>query len=187
MSQQLESIRSAQKASAETAMALMKSSLDTIERLAALNLNTMRDALAASAAQSGKMMSASDFGAAAALQQEAAQPSLQLTRAYYHRVYDLMTEMQEQLTKVMQAHYSAMSESASAVTSQVVAGAPAGGEAFAAAMKTMLDASTQTFERLNEMSHQVQANTREVSAAPVPDQGTKAEAAKSKPAGKGKK
>lgn len=177
MSTQFEAITTAQKASADTAVALMKSSLDTIERLAAINLNTMRDVLQTSAEQSNKMISASSLGQAATAPQDAAQPSLQLTRAYYHRVYDLMTEMQEQLTQVMRAHYSAMSESASAVGEQVGAKAPAGGEAFAAAMKAMLDSSAQTFERLNQMSHQLQS-----SAAP-----TSSEPAAPKPSGKGRK
>lgn len=183
MSKQLEAITAAQKASADTAVALMKSSLDTIERLAAINLNTMRDALQTSAEQSNKLISTTDLGQAAKLQQDAAQPSLQLTRAYYHRVYDLMTEMQEQLTQVMRAHYSAMSESATAASGEFVAKTPAGGEAFAAAMKAMLDSSAQTFERLNQMSHQLQSNARQ---APATDPAG-GETAKAKPSGKGKK
>ena len=181
MSKQFEAITTAQKASAETAVALMKSSLDTIERLAAINLNTMRDALQTSAEQSNKLISVADLGQAAKLHLNAAQPSLQLTRAYYHRVYDLMTEMQEQLTQVMRAHYSAMSESASAVGAEVGAKTPAGGEAFAAAMKAMLDSSAQTFERLNQMSHQLQSNARPATEP------AGSETAKAKPSGKGRK
>jgi phasin family protein len=184
MSKEFEPITTAQKASADTAIALMKSSLDTIERLAAINLNTMRDALQASAEQSSKLISATDLGQAAKLQQEAAQPSLQLTRAYYHRVYDLMTEMQEQLTQVMRAHYSAMSESASAASGQVAAKTPVGGEAFAAAMKAMLDSSAQTFERLNAMSHQLQDKAM---SSPSSDEKAGGETSKTKPGGKGRK
>ena len=161
MTKHLDAITSTQKASAETAMALMKSSLDTIERLAALNLNTMREAIEASSSQANKLMSAQDLAHAKKLQEEAAQPGVERTRTYYHQVYELMTEMQEQLTKVMQAHYNAMSESAATVSRNISASAPAGGEAFATAMKTMLDSSSKTFERLNEMSHQLQANTKE--------------------------
>jgi phasin family protein len=158
MKKPLEAVTAAQTANAETAIALMRNTLDAIERLAALNLNTMRDALDDSSKQSGKLGSVKDLG-------DTVQPGIERTRAYYHQVYDLMSEMQEQLTQVMQAHYSALSESASSASKSLAAGAPVGGEAFAAAMKTMLDASAQAFERLNETTHQLQAGARELGKA----------------------
>lgn len=154
MKKHLDAVAAAQTASAETAVALMRNTLDAIERLAALNLNTMRDALEASASQGAKLNSPRDLA-------DAAQPSMERTRAYYHEVYDLLSEMQEQLTKVMQAHYTALSESATSASKSIGNNAPVGGEAFAAAMKAMLDSSAQAFERLNDTAHQLQAGVRE--------------------------
>lgn len=165
MKKQLDAVTAAQTASADTALALMRSTLDAIERLAALNLNTMRDSLESAGEQGSKLIKAKGIAEASELQKAAAQPSMERTRAYYHQVHDLMSEMQEQLTKVMQAHYSALSESASAATQSLAASAPVGGEAFAAAMKTMLDSSTQAFERINETAHQLQASARQVGAS----------------------
>lgn len=155
MKKQLDAVAAAQAASAETAVALMRNTLDAIERLAALNLNTMRETLEASAGQGAKLGSAKDLA-------DAAQPNMERTRAYYHQVYDLLSEMQEQLTKVMQAHYTALSESASSASKSIADTAPVGGEAFAAAMKAMLDSSAQAFERLNDTAHQLQAGVREL-------------------------
>lgn len=155
MKKQLDAVAAAQAASAETAVALMRNTLDAIEKLAALNLNTMRDALDASASQGAKLNSPQDLA-------DATQPNMERTRAYYHQVYDLLSEMQEQLTRVMQAHYTALSESASSASTSLAGKAPVGGEAFAAAMKAMLDASAQAFERLNDTAHQLQAGVREV-------------------------
>lgn len=155
MKKQLDAVAAAQAASAETAVALMRNTLDAIEKLAALNLNTMRDALESSASQGAKLGSAQDLA-------DATQPNMERTRAYYHQVYDLLSEMQEQLTRVMQAHYTALSESASSASTSLAGKAPVGGEAFAAAMKAMLDASAQAFERLNDTAHQLQAGVREV-------------------------
>lgn len=177
MKKPLEAVTAAQTASAETAIALMRNTLDAIERLAALNLNTMRDALEQSASQSAKLGSVTDLG-------DSVQPSVERTRAYYHQVYDLMSEMQEQLTKVMQAHYSALSETASTASKSIAEGAPVGGEAFAAAMKTMLDASAQAFERLNETAHQLQAGAREIGKVAT---SSAAAAAKASTAGRTKK
>ena len=158
MKKQLDAVAAAQATSADTAVALMRNTLDAIERLAALNLNTMRDALEATAHQGSKLQSPQDLA-------DAAQPSMERTRAYYHQVYDLMSEMQEELTKVMQAHYTALSESATSATKSIAESTPVGGEAFAAAMKTMLDSSAQAFERLNDTAHQLQAGVREFGKA----------------------
>ena len=163
MKKHLEAVTAAQTASADTAVALMQGTLDAIERLAALNLNTMRDTLESATEQGGKLIKAKDLAEAGALQKAAAQPSMERTRAYYHQVHDLMSEIQEHLTKVMQAHYNMLSESATAATKTLAASAPVGGEAFAAAMKTMLDSSAQAFERINHTAHQLQASARQAS------------------------
>ena len=165
MKKHLDAVTAAQTASADTALALMQSTLDAIERLAALNLNTMRDTLESATEQSSKLAKAKDLAEASELQKTAAQPSMERTRAYYHQVHELMSEMQEHLTKVMQAHYSMLSESASTATQTIAASAPMGGEAFAAAMKTMLDSSAQAYERINETAHQLQASARQAGAA----------------------
>ena len=162
MKKQLDAITAAQTAGAQTALVLMQNTLDAIERLAALNLNTMRDALESSADQNNKILKAKDFAQAGALQQAAAQPTMERTRAYYHQVYELMSQMQEQMTQVMQAHYSTLTQTATKASQEFAANTPVGGETFAAAMKTMIDASTQTFERLNETAHQLQASARDI-------------------------
>lgn len=161
MKKQIEVINAAQATNADTALALMRNTLDAIERLAALNLNTMRDALESSASQSGKLADVKDLAAAS---QAIAQPSMERTRAYYHQVYDLMSEMQDQLTKVMQAHYNALSETATSATEALASNTPVGGEAFAAAMKAMLDTNTKAFEKINDTAHQLQAGVREMGA-----------------------
>lgn len=177
MKKPLEAVTAAQAASADTAMALMRNTLDAIDRLAALNLNTLRDSLEASANQSGKLAGVKDISKAAEI---LAQPNMDRTRAYYHQVYELMSEMQEQMTKVMQAHYAALSESATSASQAFAANAPVGGDAFAKAMKAMLDSSAQTFERLNETAHQIQAGARDLGesvakqAAPVKSAAAKA-------------
>lgn len=162
MKKPLDAITAAQSANAETAVALMRNTLDAIERLAALNLNTLRDTLEASADQSSKLANVKDLAQAGEV---IGQPSMERTRAYYHQVYDLMSEMQEQLTKVMQAHYNTLSETANSATATIAANTPVGGEAFAAAMKSVLDSSAQAFERLNDATHKLQAGAREMTQA----------------------
>ena len=185
MKKQIDAITAAQTASADTAVALMRNTLDAIERLAALNLNTLRDTLEASAAQSNKLANVKDLAQAGEV---IGQPSMERTRAYYHQVYDLMSEMQEQLTKVMQAHYNTLSETANVATQSIAASTPVGGEAFAAAMKAVLDSSAQAFERLNDATHQLQAGAREMtqatSKAPA---ATKSAASKASTAARAKK
>jgi hypothetical protein len=79
-----------------------------------------------------------------------------------------------------------LSESATAASKTLAASAPVGGEAFAAAMKTMLDSSAQAFERINDTAHQLQASARQAGEAitkKTPPAATKAtSAARSKKA-----
>jgi phasin family protein len=180
MKQPIEAINAAQTANADTALALMRNTLDAIERLAALNLNTMRDVLATSASQNAKMAEAKDLATAS---QALAQPSVERTRAYYHQVYDLMSEMQDQLTKVMQSHYNTLSENATSATNALASSTPVGGEAFAAAMKAMLDANTKAFEKINETAHQLQAGVREMGSTMSKQAESAAKSATAKAAG----
>lgn len=150
-----EQIAAAQKANAEAMLALMRSTLDNIEKLANLNLSTMRESLQAGAESATSLLEAKDPKEALALQSSLAEPGLERTRAYYHNLYELILNMQKDITNVMEAHYKALSENAESAIEATKTKLPAGGDVFATAMKSMLQASTQAFDRLNFMTQQM--------------------------------
>ncbi len=150
-----EQIAAAQKANAEAMLALMRSTLDNIEKLANLNLSAMRESLQASAESATSLLEAKNPKEAMALQSALAEPGLERTRAYYHNLYELILNMQKDITNVMESHYKSLSENAESAIEETKTKLPAGGDVFATAMKSMLQASTQAFDRLNFMAQQM--------------------------------
>lgn len=150
-----EQIAAAQKANAEAMLALMRSTLDNIEKLANLNLSAMRESLQASAESATSLLEAKNPKEAMTLQSALAEPGLERTRAYYHSLYELILNMQKDITNVMESHYKSLSENAESAIEETKTKLPAGGDVFATAMKSMLQASTQAFDRLNFMAQQM--------------------------------
>lgn len=150
-----EQIAATQKANAEAMLALMRSTLDNMEKLANLNLSTMRENLQAGAQNANKILDAKDPQQALATQSSLAEPGLERTRAYYHNLYELVLNLQKDITNVMESHYKCLSDSASTAIEETSTKMPAGGDVFATAMKSMLQASSQTFDRMNFMAQQI--------------------------------
>jgi phasin family protein len=150
-----EQIAAAQKANAEAMLALMRNTLDNIEKLANLNLSAMRESLQNGAENAAALLEVKDPKQALAVQSTLAEPSLERTRSYYHNLYALILNMQKDITNVMESHYKSLSENAESAIEATKTKLPAGGDVFAAAMKSMLQSSTEAFDRLNFMAQQM--------------------------------
>ncbi len=150
-----EQIAAAQKANAEAMLSLMRNTLDNIEKLANLNLGAMRESLQAGAENAATLLEAKDPKQAIAAQSGMAEPSLERTRSYYHNLYELILNMQKDITNVMESHYKSLSENAETAIEETKSKMPAGGDVFATAMKSMLQASSEAFDRMNFMAQQM--------------------------------
>lgn len=153
--QKSEQIAAAQKANAEAMLALMRSTLDNIEKLANLNLSAMRENLQAGAENAATLLEAKDPKQALAVQSSIAEPGLERTRSYYHNLYELVLNMQKDITSVMESHYKSLSDNAESAIDATSSKLPAGGDVFAAALKSMLQNSSQAFDRMNFMAQQM--------------------------------
>lgn len=63
--------------------------------------------------------------------------------------------MQKEVTSVMESQYSSFQKNASSAVEKATAGAPVGGDVFAATMKSMLNASTKAFDSMTSMAKQL--------------------------------
>ncbi|QEL65970.1 hypothetical protein OTERR_24940 [Oryzomicrobium terrae] len=181
--QNLEQLKAAQKVNAEVLLELTRSTFDSIERLSALNIETARELLNASVAQSSTLLAAKDVQEAARLQTTLAQPNLELLTNYYRKLYELVTELQKDATHVVESHYNHLSKNASAAIEKSTASAP-GGDVVEAALKSILSASTQVFDNMTKAAKQfadiADANVKAASTATskAVSSATKASAAK---------
>ncbi|MDR2677936.1 MAG: phasin family protein [Zoogloeaceae bacterium] len=148
-------VAATQKANAEALVALMRTTLDNIEKLANLNLGAIRSNIQTGAENASVLIDAKSPKQALAARYAQVEPGLERTREYYHNLYELILNMQKDITGVMEEHYKALTENAESAIEETRNKLPAGGDVFASTMKSVLQASSQTFDRINFMAQQV--------------------------------
>jgi phasin family protein len=151
----IEQLTAAQKANAEVMMTLLRTAFDGVERLTALNMAASREFFNNTVANAQQLLSAKDASAVAKLNTELAQPNVDKLVGYSRSVYDLVTEMQKEITSVMEAQYSSFTKNAASAVEKAKASAPVGGDVFAATMQSMLGASTKAFDTMTSMAKQL--------------------------------
>ncbi|MDP3537150.1 MAG: phasin family protein [Azonexus sp.] len=151
----LEQLAAAQKANTEVMSALLRTAFNGVERLTALNMAASREFFNNTVASTQQLMAAKDANSVAKLNTELAQPSVEKMVEYSRSVYDLVAEMQKEITSVMEAQYSTFTKNATSAVEKAKSSAPVGGDVFAATMQTMLGASTKAFDSMNSMAKQL--------------------------------
>ena len=151
----LEQISAAQQANADVALAIVRAAFNGIERLTALNIAATRDFLSNSLSNTQQILSAKDAGSVAKLNGDLAQPNLEKLMEYSRNVFELTSELQKEVSSVIEAQYGTFAKNTAGIVEKATAGAPVGGDVFAAALKSVLKASNQAFEQLNSVSKQL--------------------------------
>jgi len=163
----MDQLTATQKANAEVMMTLLRTAFAGIERLTALNLATTREFFNNTVANTQQLMAAKDANEIARL----AEPGVEKIVDYSRNVYDLITEMQKEITAVMEAQYNSFNKNASSVVAKART-APVGGDVFAAGMESMLNASSKAFDSMSSMARQLsdiaEANLQAATKAVVP-------------------
>ena len=150
-----EQLTAAQQANAEVMTTLMRTAFNGLERLTALNMAASREFFNATVSNAQQMMAAKDAASIAKLNGELAQPNVDKLMGYSRSVYDLVSEMQKEVTSVMEAQYSSFAKNAASAVEKAKGSAPVGGDVFAATMQSMLGASTKAFDQMNSMARQL--------------------------------
>lgn len=178
----IEQLAAAQKANLEVMTALLRTAFSGVERLTAINLAASRDFFNNTVANAQQLMSAKDAAAIAKLNNSLAQPNVEKLTDYSRSVYDLVTQMQKDITAVVEAQYSSFTKNAATAVDKAKTSAPVGGEVFAATMQSMLDASTKAFGNMTGMAKQLadiaEANLQVAAKAPAKSSATSAAAKK---------
>lgn len=168
----LEQLAAAQQANAEVMMALLRTAFNGVERLTALNMAASREFFNNTVANTQQLMAAKDANAVAKLNSELAQPNVDKWMEYSRSIYDLVSEMQKEVTSVMEAQYSTFTKNAESAVAKAKATAPVGGDVFAATMQSMLGASSKAFDQMTSMAKQLadiaEANIQAAGKAAAP-------------------
>lgn len=168
----IEQLTAAQKANAEVMTALLRTAFNGVERLTALNMAASREFFNSTVANAQQLLAAKDAAAIAKLNSELAQPNVDKLMEYSRSVYDLVSEMQKEVTSVMESQYSTFTKNAASAVEKAKASAPVGGDVFAATMQSMLGASTKAFDQMTTMAKQLsdiaEANVQAAGKAVAP-------------------
>jgi phasin family protein len=183
-----EQLTAAQQANAEVMTTLMRTAFNGLERLTALNMAASREFFNATVANAQQLMAAKDAATVAKLNSELAQPNVDKLMGYSRSVYDLVSEMQKEVTSVMEAQYSSFSKNAASAVEKAKTSSPVGGDVFAATMQSMLGASTKAFDQMTSMARQLsdiaEANMQVAAKAATPAKTSATAAAAKKTAAK---
>lgn len=149
----IEQAAAAQKASAEIVMALMRTSFEGMQRLAELNMTASRELFSSTVATTSKLASSRDIGDMARVNQQMAKPDRMME--YWRKVYDLVSQMQKDVTAVMQSNYSQYSKTAASAIDKTKSSATDGSDVFADAMKSMLERTNKAFDNMTAVAEQM--------------------------------
>ena len=162
MSINVEQFTAANKATVDSLLAVANTALASAERIAALNLNTARSTLEDGVSSVKAVLGAKDPKEALAVQSPLAQPAVEKAVAYSRSVYEISTQTQQELAKMVSAQFGDFQKSMAGMLEMATKSAPAGSESAVAAIQSAIAAATSAFGNMNSVAKQfsetVQAN-----------------------------
>lgn len=166
-----EQFAAAQKAQFDTLVGLTATSLEATEKLVALNLDVAKAALADASAQAQTVLSAKDVQSLFALQAELLQPSPEKASAYGRKLYDIVTGVQGEFSKVAEAGAADAQKKFVALVEAASKNAPAGTENAVALVKSAVAAANNAYESVHKAAKQAaevaEANFQAVTSTAV--------------------
>ncbi|MDR0737022.1 MAG: phasin family protein [Zoogloeaceae bacterium] len=152
-----EQLSAAQKIGADTLLPLIRSTCNGAERLTAINVAAARDFLGDVVTSAQQLLSIKDASEFTRANVSLFQPLLEKSMNYVRDVYEVATAFQKDVTAIAEGQYEQISRNTAATLDKTSA-AP-GGDVVAATVKTLMDASSRFFDRLNDFSQQANAIT----------------------------
>jgi phasin family protein len=159
MSTVLEQMTAANTETVATTVALAGIAATTAEKVMDLNIGIIKTVFA-SATENGKAIAdAKDAQSISAIQAQWAQPSLETITAYMKDSYDILSESQADLTKIVESRIAEANKTIVSTLDQAEKNAPAGSDVAVSAMKSAVAAANQAFDAFAKAGKQVQEVT----------------------------
>lgn len=162
-----EQFASANKSTVDTLTSLAATAFGQVERLSALNLNTARSVFDDSVAATRSVMDAKDPKDLATLQSTLAQPNLDKAVAYGRSVYEIVSEGQQEVTKLFEAKVAELNKTVTDAIDEAAKSAPAGSEPVFAAVKSALGATNAVYDNVSKATKQAAKQATEIAETNV--------------------
>ena len=154
MSINTEQFAAANKATVDSLLAVANTALASAERIAALNLNTARSALEDTASNVQTVLGAKNPQEVLAAQSALAQPAVEKAVAYGRSVYEITSQTQQELAKLVESQYGDFQKSVASLLDTAAKSAPVGSEGAVAAIQSAIAAANSAFGNLNAYAKQ---------------------------------
>lgn len=148
-------ITAANKAGIETLLTLANTAFASTERLAALNLNVARSTIEDSVSNAKGLFGAKDPQELLGYQSSLAKPAVEKAAAYSRSLYEIATQMQEEMGKIFEAQFAELNKTMNAALDQAAKNAPAGSDVAFTAMKTAIAAANSAYDSVTKAVKQV--------------------------------
>jgi phasin family protein len=149
-----EQIAAANKANVEALMNLNHVAFEGVERLLALNLNTMKTVLEDSVNNAKAALGVKDVQEFVALQTAFAQPAVEKAVAYSRNVYEIASQTQVGVSKLVEAQAAEANKSFVALLDKAAKSAPAGSDVAVAAVKSAIAAANSAYDSITKAGKQ---------------------------------
>ncbi len=149
-----EQVVATNKAGVEAFIGLAHSQFAAFERLSALTFNATKSVFEDSVAHTKAMLNAKDVQELVNLSTAATQPSIEKAIAYSRSIYDVATQSQGELTKLVESQASEFNKSVVTLVDKASKNAPAGSDVAVAAVKSALAAANSAYDSMSKLSKQ---------------------------------
>lgn len=174
-----EQFAAAGQASLEAMMSLANSAIARAERLAELNLNTVRSVLEDSVATTRKLAEAKDPQQLAKLQGELTKPMLDKAVAYARSVQEIATEGQQEVSNLFEKQIADLNKRFHDMLEQAAKQAPAGSEGVFEAVRSAMNTANSLYDNASKAARQA-AEVAEANMAAATEATVKAVSAAAK-------
>ncbi|ENO89211.1 phasin family protein [Thauera linaloolentis] len=178
-----EQFAASNKANVETLLTLANAAFASAERLAALNLNTARSILEDGVANTKALLAVKDVQELLNLQTSLAQPIVEKAVAYARSVYEITSQSQEEVSKVLEGQVAELNKGVATALDKAAKSAPAGSDVAVAAVKSAIAAANSAYDSLSKTAKQV-AEIAEANVAAATNATVKAVSTSTKTAAK---
>ena len=143
------------RAAIDSLLSLSTIALDSAERVAALNLNTVRSVLEDSVANAQAVIGVKDPQEVLSLQASLAQPSVEKAVAYTRSVYEITDLTKDALVKQLTTAFTDWQKQSTQLAEKLSKSAPVGSDVAVAAVRSAIAATNSAFDSLNKAAKQV--------------------------------
>ena len=142
------------KAGVEALIGLAHTQFAAFERLSALTFNATKSAFEDSVAHTKALMNAKDVQEFINVNAAVAQPAIEKVIAYSRNVYDVATQSQSEVTKMVESQAGEMNKSVVSLLDKAAKNAPGGSDVAIAAVKSALAAANSAYDSMTKVAKQ---------------------------------